>query len=260
MEIAALCSKYKVAHVINNAYGLYCTKISDELSNASKKGRVDLIISSTDKNFLVPVGGSLIYGPDVSVLNEIKTNYPGRASIGPLMDLFITLCEMGKTTYCELIKERKLIYEDLKGKVSKIAKCFDEKVIENKRNKISIAVTLRNVMKGKSAKESTFLGAMFFKRQVSGVKIIVPSPKKSVAGFDFLNYGCHSNSYELVPACVFAAAIGVTSKDVDGFCRMLVEILSEVSGKKVKVKDLNLLTVGNGLKICKENEFELNCN
>jgi O-phospho-L-seryl-tRNASec:L-selenocysteinyl-tRNA synthase len=37
------------------------------LNQSIKAGRIDAIISSTDKNFMVPVGGSIIYSP-----NEVK--------------------------------------------------------------------------------------------------------------------------------------------------------------------------------------------
>jgi O-phospho-L-seryl-tRNASec:L-selenocysteinyl-tRNA synthase len=47
--------------VINSAYGLQCSKISSEIVRADQLGIVDIIVSSTDKNFMVPVGGSILY-------------------------------------------------------------------------------------------------------------------------------------------------------------------------------------------------------
>jgi O-phospho-L-seryl-tRNASec:L-selenocysteinyl-tRNA synthase len=47
---------------------------------------------------MVPVGGSIIYGPKKKdLINKISKIYPGRASSGPLVDLFITFLEMGET-------------------------------------------------------------------------------------------------------------------------------------------------------------------
>jgi O-phospho-L-seryl-tRNASec:L-selenocysteinyl-tRNA synthase len=63
VEIAEICKSNQLHHVINNAYGLQCTKISSNITEAIKNGRVDALISSTDKNFMVPVGGSIIYAP-----------------------------------------------------------------------------------------------------------------------------------------------------------------------------------------------------
>lgn len=55
-QVAKLCDKANVYHVINNAYGLQCAKTSKLLNRACVVGRVDAIVCSTDKNFLVPVG------------------------------------------------------------------------------------------------------------------------------------------------------------------------------------------------------------
>jgi O-phospho-L-seryl-tRNASec:L-selenocysteinyl-tRNA synthase len=57
-EVAKLCQRYNVYHVINNAYGLQCKKTSKLINRACVVGRVDGIVCSTDKNFLVPVGKS----------------------------------------------------------------------------------------------------------------------------------------------------------------------------------------------------------
>ena len=62
-EVAKLCAKANVNHVINNAYGLQCPKTCKLINRACVVGRVDAIVCSTDKNFLVPVGTLLyIYG------------------------------------------------------------------------------------------------------------------------------------------------------------------------------------------------------
>ena len=91
IAIAELCKKYKVAHLINNAYGLQCTKVASDVTAAIQKGRVDALVSSSDKNFMVPVGGSVIYSAKKKDLVEkINKFYPGRASGGPTLDLFLT--------------------------------------------------------------------------------------------------------------------------------------------------------------------------
>lgn len=55
-QVAKLCQQYNVYHIINNAYGLQCAKTSKLINRACVVGRVDAIVCSTDKNFLVPVG------------------------------------------------------------------------------------------------------------------------------------------------------------------------------------------------------------
>lgn len=68
-------------------------------------GTVSVLVSSTDKNFLVPVGGSIIYCPNKKgIVEDVNTMYPGRASSGPVIDLFLTLAEMGASKYKELLK------------------------------------------------------------------------------------------------------------------------------------------------------------
>lgn len=55
-QVARLCQTHSIHHVINNAYGLQCVKTCKLLNRACVVGRVDAIVCSTDKNFLVPVG------------------------------------------------------------------------------------------------------------------------------------------------------------------------------------------------------------
>lgn len=215
IEISKLCKKNKIFHLINNAYGIYCTKIVDLLNQSVKAGSVDIIVSSTDKNFMVPVGGSLIYSPNFNIIEKIKSNYPGRASLSPLLDLFITLLEMGKKRYKHFINDRKKKFEALKEGMIKIAQELNEKIIENSNNKISLCMSLVNVCKlAKEKKDITYLGSLFFKRQISGIKIIAPGPSLKWNGYEFNNYGSHCQEYPLIPYCAFACAIGITDEEV----------------------------------------------
>jgi len=40
-------------------------------------GRVDVFVQSLDKNFQVPVGGSIIAGFDKTLVQDISKSYPG---------------------------------------------------------------------------------------------------------------------------------------------------------------------------------------
>ena len=60
-----------VAHVVNNAYGLQCAGTMRRLARAMRVGRVDAVVQSTDKNFLVPVGGAVIAGADKETIEAI---------------------------------------------------------------------------------------------------------------------------------------------------------------------------------------------
>jgi hypothetical protein len=69
IHIAKLCAKHNIPHVINNAYGIQSSKNCHLISESIRTGRVDAFIQSSDKNFLVPVGGKLhIYIHDFKAL------------------------------------------------------------------------------------------------------------------------------------------------------------------------------------------------
>jgi O-phospho-L-seryl-tRNASec:L-selenocysteinyl-tRNA synthase len=59
-QVAKLCRDADVYHIINSAYGLQCAVTSKLINRACVVGRVDAIVCSTDKNFLVPVGTLLL--------------------------------------------------------------------------------------------------------------------------------------------------------------------------------------------------------
>ena len=53
-------------------YVLFC------LIQAHRQGRVDAFIQSTDKNFLVPVGGSVVASCSETFVKEVAQTYPGQ--------------------------------------------------------------------------------------------------------------------------------------------------------------------------------------
>lgn len=44
----------------------------------SRLGRVDAFIQSTDKNFMVPVGGAIVAGFDAQFIDNLGKRYPGK--------------------------------------------------------------------------------------------------------------------------------------------------------------------------------------
>jgi O-phospho-L-seryl-tRNASec:L-selenocysteinyl-tRNA synthase len=50
---AKLCAERGVPHIINNAYGIQSASLCGLVTAAWRKGRVDAIVQSTDKNFMV---------------------------------------------------------------------------------------------------------------------------------------------------------------------------------------------------------------
>jgi O-phospho-L-seryl-tRNASec:L-selenocysteinyl-tRNA synthase len=108
VEIGGLCSQYDVPHVVNNAYGVQSKAAVALINQCARRGRLDAIIQSTDKNFMVPVGGAIIAGPKKSLLDDINNLYPGRASIGPILDVFVTWLAMGKCGWTRLLDDREV--------------------------------------------------------------------------------------------------------------------------------------------------------
>lgn len=44
---------------------------------AARIGRVDAFVQSTDKNFLVPVGGAIVASFDPALIEVVSKSYPG---------------------------------------------------------------------------------------------------------------------------------------------------------------------------------------
>lgn len=97
---------------------------------------------------MVPVGGAIIYSPSVSIINEVAKFYPGRASISPILDLFVTLLNMGENGLLELWKERERLFILLKEKLLIFSKNHDERLLLSTKNSISIGVTLESLRSG----------------------------------------------------------------------------------------------------------------
>ena len=69
-EIAILCKEFGVNHLVNNAFGLCSSKICHGINMASKSGVVDFVVQSTDKNFMTPVGGSIVFSSSKAIMKE----------------------------------------------------------------------------------------------------------------------------------------------------------------------------------------------
>ena len=228
-EISRICKENNIFHVVNNAYGIYCTKIIDILNKANKVGNMTLIISSTDKNFMVPVGGAFVYSSNADMIEKLKKNYPGRASISPLLDLFISFLEMGKNKYKKLISDRKDKYKILIKRMGEIAEKYGEKIVSLNNNKISILFTLGKIVEKSGNKDAKEIGSMCFNRQISGVRVITSSKGqiKNIAGYDFINYGSSCDNYKYLPYLTFSCAIGISDEEIDGFIIKINKIFEE---------------------------------
>ncbi|CAI7858154.1 unnamed protein product, partial [Closterium sp. NIES-54] len=142
--IARLCHRLSIPHVINNAYGVQSAAISAAITRAWRRGRVDAVVQSTDKNFLVPVGGAVVAGgPGRSTLvNAVNASYPGRASISPILDVFITLLSLGASGWQALLQGREELFPYLREKMRGVAERHGERLLQSPDNPISLAISL----------------------------------------------------------------------------------------------------------------------
>ncbi|CAF3013318.1 unnamed protein product [Rotaria socialis] len=224
-QISNLCQKYSIPHLINNAYGLQSTKIIHEIEQAKRSnGRIDYIVQSTDKNFLVPVGGSIVLTYDSKLFDALSHAYPGRASITPTTDMFITLLSMGKKGLLDLVQKRKNLFNLFYEKLIQWTKDNDEYILSSKQfSPISIAISLKHLPN----ERVTELGSMLFTRRISGARVIKLGTKQTIDTYEFMNYGAHSSNIQCSYLTV-AASIGMEESDIDIFMKKFDSIYQKL--------------------------------
>eukprot|EP00798_Chlamydomonas_sp_ICE-L_P014522 gene14522-20553_t len=145
--VAKLCARTGVAHIINNAYGVQSAALCKEITSAWRKGRVDAVVQSTDKNFMVPVGGAVVAAgksrPDL--VAAVNQTYPGRAAVAAHLDVLITLLHWGAKGWRQELKQREELYPYLKDKLQHLAASLGERVLETPGNPISLGFTLSSL-------------------------------------------------------------------------------------------------------------------
>jgi hypothetical protein len=144
-----------VPHIINNAYGVQARALCTSVAAAARRGRVDAIIQSTDKNFMVPVGGSLVASPECrpALAAAVAKLYPGRASGGPLVDLLATLLHWGAGGWVAALAAREALYSRLKEDLGRVAAMLGERLLETPGNPISLAITVDGLARAVTAAE-----------------------------------------------------------------------------------------------------------
>lgn len=236
VEIAKLCRSAGIGHIINNAYGVQSTALCKLITSASRKGRVDAVVQSTDKNFMVPVGGAVIAAGTKSLLIEaVNKTYPGRASLSPLLDLLMTLLHWGQQGWERVLADREELYTYAREQLDYVASELGEKVLNTPDNPISLALTLTRLHPAgedclgnqAGARHVSFLGSMLFKRSVSGTRVVARGVTKQVAGIDFEGFGAHCNAYPHDYLTV-AAAVGTNKQEILSFIAKLRQCHSDL--------------------------------
>eukprot|EP00644_Phytophthora_capsici_P008098 jgi/Phyca11/10960/fgenesh1_pm.PHYCAscaffold_58_\ len=237
-EIAKMCQDRNIAHVINNAYGVQASKCVHEVELAMRVGRVDAVVQSLDKNFMVPVGGAIVCSASRDLVDRVAKFYPGRASATPTLDFFITMLQMGKSGYRQLLDERKHLAVYMREKLESLAAEEGERVLRVSSNEISFALTLgtlcSDVMdKKEKSQQLTFLGSMLFSRGVSGARVVSCLDRKTIAGHDFDSFGAHYDEFP-VAYVTFACALGMRRDEVDLLITKLRKTIQEWRTKQSK--------------------------
>lgn len=198
-EISKLAQEKDLVHIIINAYGVQSPEWMKLIRSAIDAGRVDAIIQSTDKNFLTPVGGSLIASPTKENIIKISQTYAGRASATPVVNFLISMLSLGINGYQKLIEEQQQNRKLLEEKLSIVAKNLNERILEI-YNPVAVALSLENLKE-----EHLFaIGGALYNLRVTGPRVY--NPKESAFGTCCENYP--------TPYIVMNAAIGSKKEDI----------------------------------------------
>ncbi|GAX79839.1 hypothetical protein CEUSTIGMA_g7279.t1 [Chlamydomonas eustigma] len=233
VAVAKLCEAAGVAHVINNAYGVQSSQICALITAAWRKGRVDAVIQSTDKNFMVPVGGTIVVAGKrrPGLVEGVNKVYPGRAAVNAHVDLLMTLLHWGARGWRQVLQGREDVLPYLRECLEKAAETVGERVLVTPNNPISMAMTLNKLQQQvgdqkSTHRDATFLGSMLWSRFISGTRVVPKGKKQSVAGIDFLGYGSHADDYPHVYLTA-AAAIGTKRGECLEFVDRLIRAYQE---------------------------------
>jgi O-phospho-L-seryl-tRNASec:L-selenocysteinyl-tRNA synthase len=158
-------------------------------------GRVDAVVQSSDKNFLAPVGASIVVTTKKEFIDSIADTYAGRATAAPVTQTLAALLAIGLDTYKDLRKEQLDNKTLLEEKMTEIAEKLDQRVL-SVWNPVACAIT----MDGLDVRE---IAARLYNARVTGPRAV----EKGAIGSSVENY---PHSY-----IVMNAAIGASKTDVE---------------------------------------------
>ncbi len=205
-EISRLCLDNDVPLIVNNAYGVQSQTIMNSIRSAIDAGRVDMIVQSGDKNFLTPVGSSILASPNTDAVEWTAGTYAGRATAAPLVQTLASLLSLGLNRYEALRKEQVECRQILDERLLEITDKVGQRVLKM-NNPIAAAMTLDGI-------DVASLGGRLYNRRVTG-------PRAIKAG----EFGSCIDNYP-VSYIVMNAAIGATKSDIEEATTKLYKELS----------------------------------
>lgn len=206
-DIARLCNDKEVPFVINNAYGVQSEAVMAYVQSAIDAGRVDAIVQSSDKNFLSPVGASVLVSPNEKVVEQTAENYAGRASAAPVAQTLAALLALGRERYTNLRAEQLENKGNLDSKLNEIADSIGQRVLAVE-NPVASAMTLDGL-------DAKALGGRLYNLRVTGPRAV---PKGA--------FGSCIDDYPY-SYLVMNAAIGASKGDIE---TATTKLFKEVSG------------------------------
>jgi len=192
--IAKLAAEKNVFHIINNAYGVQSRQIMKLIRGAIDAGRVDAVVQSTDKNFLTPVGGSIIASPSPSFTERTSKLYAGRASAAPIIQFLAAVLSLGIKGYEVLRDEQERNRSFLEKCLKEVAEKHGERLLDV-FNPIAAAMTLTN-------HEAKKVGYNMYTLRVTGPRVLEET-----------DFGACCRRYHS-PYISMNAAIGSTETDI----------------------------------------------
>ncbi len=198
-EISKFAQDNNLIHIVINAYGVQSPEWMKLIRSGIDAGRVDVIIQSTDKNFLTPVGGAVIASPLKENITKISQAYAGRASATPVVNFLISMLSLGISGYQKLIIEQQKNRKILETKLQEVAEKLNEKILDI-YNPVAVALSLKNMKED----QLYALGGALYNLRVTGPRVY--NPKENTFGTCCGNYP--------TPYIVLNAAIGATEKDI----------------------------------------------
>eukprot|EP00754_Rhynchopus_humris_P009417 Rhum_TRINITY_DN14005_c1_g1::Rhum_TRINITY_DN14005_c1_g1_i1::g.67300::m.67300/K03341/SEPSECS; O-phospho-L-seryl-tRNASec:L-selenocysteinyl-tRNA synthase len=227
LDVSRICKEKDVPHVVNNAYGVQSEAIMKQLNAAMEHGRVDAFVQSGDKNFMVPVGGSVVATSNPDVLKKVGSIYAGRASCSAVLDIFITLLSLGRNGFKALLAERVAALKVFHEEVKKFGDAKGEQTLVHKGNDISFCLTIDS-LNGTPA-----LGSALFNHCVSGPRVVRKGESKTICGNTFQNYGSHSDE-TAVSYLTMACALGIRREDIYAFVKRMSSEWTKLAKKMKK--------------------------
>ena len=198
-KISKFAQENDLVHIVINAYGVQSPEWMKLIRSSIDAGRVDVIIQSTDKNFLTPVGGAVIASPIEENIIKISQTYAGRASATPIVNFLISALSLGINGYQKLIEEQQKNRILLEEKLQKIAEKIKERILDI-YNPVAVALSLTNLKE----KQLYALGGALYNLRVTGPRVYNPKEKA---------FGTCCSTYQ-TPYIVMNAAIGAKKKDI----------------------------------------------